>query len=464
MWRAEQFASEARRMEEQGRVGEARQLWARATAKAESVLVHHPTSRWADDALVLQGEGLARSGDCAAAAAPLASALATVTDEALGERATLAAVECALEAGELRRAAGLAAEVTGADDARRRARAAYLPGRTAEAQGDRPGAVEWFERSALVPAAAARLRLLVSLGRTDQALAGIAPLARRMSAEDEWTKLVAAVAEAEGVDAASTAAEEVLRQARLPTGQRARMLVADGDRLFAAGRIDRALARYRAAAGEAPDSADGGVARARLVRIHAAAASDLTQLEDLVAEARSLAVSAVGGRAVEEARALERLLGRVIGPHSSLAAELRAAELARDSLRAPALATRLFLAFAAHHPASVFAPKALVAGLALDPPQRDSIIRVLDSAYPTSPYTRVLYGEASPTYAAVEDSLATALGLAPGPAVAVARWAPPEPRPRGPQLADGPAAGRLPPVSPRRPAGGPEQPHMGRPR
>jgi hypothetical protein len=195
MWRAEQFAGEARRLEREGRLGEARQLWLRATAKAESVLAHHPRSRWADDALVLQGEGLARSGDCRAAAQPLATARATVTDRALAERATLAAIECAIATGDLRRAATLSVEVTDSHDGQRRARAAYLAGRTAEAQGDRVGAVGWFERSKLVAAAAARLQLLISLGRLDEALATIPALARRLTAEDEWTTLLAAVAE-----------------------------------------------------------------------------------------------------------------------------------------------------------------------------------------------------------------------------------------------------------------------------
>jgi hypothetical protein len=123
----------------------------------------------------------------------------------------------------------------------------------------------------------------------------------------------------------------------------------------------------------------------------------------------------------------------------------------------------LFLDYAARHPASIFAPKALVAALALDPPERDSIMRALDSAYATSPYTRVLRGEASPAYAAAEDSLAGALGvsLAWAAAFTAPRWAPPEVRPRGPGLTElVPPAAR--PAGPAPTGGDPARPGDGR--
>src|SRR6185436_15265363 len=80
MWSAEHYARDARRLEARGQETEARTQWSRAALKAESVLVRHPGSRWADDALVLRGEGLARAGACASAAAPIAKALSTVSD------------------------------------------------------------------------------------------------------------------------------------------------------------------------------------------------------------------------------------------------------------------------------------------------------------------------------------------------------------------------------------------------
>src|SRR3989442_13360208 len=74
MWNAEHLASQARKLERQDRVAEAQTYWAQAAVKAESVVARHPTSRWADAALVLEGEALARGGACAQAAAPPARA------------------------------------------------------------------------------------------------------------------------------------------------------------------------------------------------------------------------------------------------------------------------------------------------------------------------------------------------------------------------------------------------------
>src|SRR4029077_4233260 len=98
MWSADHFAAQARREERDGRRDEARASWAAAAVKAESIVAHHPHGRWADAALVLHGEGLAKSGACDRAAPPLARALASVKDPALRERATLAAAECSLDA------------------------------------------------------------------------------------------------------------------------------------------------------------------------------------------------------------------------------------------------------------------------------------------------------------------------------------------------------------------------------
>src|SRR5205807_3858664 len=85
-------------------------------------------------------------------------------------------------------------------------------------------------------------------------------------------------------------------------------------------------------------------------------------------------------------------------------------------------------------PASLFAPKAIIAALPLLPEATDSLRAHLDSAYAASPYTLALRGEPSPAYAAAEDSLAVALGmqvLAPTIGMAI-HVAAPTPGPRGP--------------------------------
>ena len=147
MWTAERFAKEARRLEARGQEPEARTQWARAAAKAESVLVHHPRSRWADDALVLRAEGLAHAGTCGEAAAPIAKALAAVSDAPLRERAGLAAAQCALTNGKPVEAERALAEALASNEPRRRSRAEYLAGQGAASRLENDVAVAHFRRS-----------------------------------------------------------------------------------------------------------------------------------------------------------------------------------------------------------------------------------------------------------------------------------------------------------------------------
>src|SRR5207247_11672 len=117
MWSADHLAGQARKQEQEGRREEARASWAQAAVKAESVVARHPHGRWADAALVLQGEGLAKSADCDRAATPLARALGSVKDTALLERAALAAAECDVAARDLAAGARLLADVSRAASA-----------------------------------------------------------------------------------------------------------------------------------------------------------------------------------------------------------------------------------------------------------------------------------------------------------------------------------------------------------
>jgi hypothetical protein len=73
------------------------------------------------------------------------------------------------------------------------------------------------------------------------------------------------------------------------------------------------------------------------------------------------------------------------------------------------LAGRLFLLVAERYPASVIAPKALLAAAGVRPALRDSVQQVLRRRYPDSPYTRAFAGDFRPEYTVIEDSLRTLL-------------------------------------------------------
>jgi hypothetical protein len=75
------------------------------------------------------------------------------------------------------------------------------------------------------------------------------------------------------------------------------------------------------------------------------------------------------------------------------------------------LAGSLFVEVARRWPASVFAPKAIVAAMTLLPERRDSLGDWLNDRYGQSPYAIALRGETAAAFPAAEDSLARALGI-----------------------------------------------------
>jgi hypothetical protein len=461
MWSADQLAHEAVRQEGRGQQAEARVTWGRAAEKAESVLVHHPHSRWADDALVLRGEALARSGACGLAAEPLRRALTTVADQTLWERAALAGAACLLAHGGARDVDHLLAPVLDSRDRARRSRAAYLAGTAALDRGDGLRAAQLFAQSARPEAGPARIRALLLAGRQPAAIGLIDSVARRTRDESEWAEVLNALSRAAGPALASTALDTLLRQGRWPAGARARLLITDGDRLRAAGLSARAAGRYAAARALVPDSVEGGLAQLRLVLAGTASletSADLdslaTRLEPLTAELR--------GPAQEEAQSWRRVVDAIRGDDTAEIASFRAAELARDTLDAPALAAHLFLGFATRFPNSLFAPKALIAACQLHGLAPDSLELLLRSRYPASPYTLAYRGAASPAFQAAEESLAFALGVArPADLPARGRFDGPRTGPRGPLLdppGNGAPAGGTPPARARPAVPGSESP------
>jgi predicted negative regulator of RcsB-dependent stress response len=439
MWSAERFARDARRYEARGVEGEARLSWARAAAKAESVLVHHPKSRWADDALVLQGVGLARSGACNAAYQPLSQVLSKVSDVALRERAEIAAATCALEHGAPREAERLLAPVRDSRDAGRRSQAALLTGQAALARGDPAAAAAAFAASREPEAAPGRVQALAAAGRLPEAMTVIDSVAARDDDADRWGLAVQEVARSGGPAAGADALDTLLARGRLRVADRARLLIADGDRLRHVRDFARALTRYDAAARLVPDSAEAGRAAVHALLIQAARATSDSDLAAITLALRDL-LGGLAGPAVSEARDLLTLLAAVRPVDAAEMPAFRGAELARDSLEAPGLAANLFLRFAADYPSSLFAPKALIAVAQLEADSLDFVRRTLQDHYPASPYTLAFHGEASPAFQTVEDSLAVAFGVSQralrvaAGALGGARFAPPRPGPPGPSL------------------------------
>lgn len=436
MWSAEQYANGARKLEGQGRESEARSQWAQAAAKAEAVVIKHPRSRWADDALVLQAEGLARSGSCEDAEEVIVRARAVAKDEALRERLALADAQCALAASQPVQAEAAVRGVLSSRDQARRSRAEYFAGVAAGLRLDHAAAVGHFRRSGEPAARPARAFSFLELGRAADAAAVIEEIGADPSFAEERADLLSRLSVVGGPELASATLDRLLTR-RIPLAEQARLLIADGDRRTGHGHYQEAAARYmRATAVGGLASNEAATAYVRVQRLTIIQATQRRDLEPVIAELRTLSR---GERASTEAKQLLDQVTPVIAePPSTMGARFHIAERVRDSLGAGALAGQLFLEVAAADPGSLYAPKALVAALALVPGRSDSIIAVLDSHYAGSPYTRALHGEASLAYAVAEDSLARELGVEvtslAGGSLSGLRFAPPIPRVRGPGI------------------------------
>lgn len=436
MWSAEQYAKGARKLEGQGMSSEARSQWAQAAAKAEAVVAKHPRSRWADDALVLQAEGLARSGSCEEAEAVIVRARGLAKDDALRERVELADAQCALAAGRPVQAEAAVREVLSSRDQSRRSRAEYFTGVAASLRLDHAAAVEHFRRSRELAALPACAYSLLELGRAADAAALIEEIGEEPTLAAERADLLNRLAVVGGPELASATLDRLVTR-RVPFAEQARLLIADGDRRAGHGHYQEAEARYvRAAAVGGLASNEATTAYVRVQRLTIMRATQRSDLVPVIEELRSLSQ---GERASTDAKQLLTQVTPVVAePPSSMGARLHIAERVRDSLGASALAGQLFLDVAAADTGSLYAPKALVAAVALLPERRDSIVGVLDTRYAGSPYTRAFHGEASVAYAVAEDSLARELGLemttvASAPSSGL-RFAPPIPRVRGPRL------------------------------
>ncbi|KPK06319.1 MAG: hypothetical protein AMS20_04950 [Gemmatimonas sp. SG8_28] len=411
LYNANRLAGEADRAEREGRVGEARSLWAQAAVKAESVATRYPDSRHRDDALLLWGRGLAHAGDCRRAVGPLGFAVDSSPDAGLRRVARLLLADCRLLLRQPSQAIIAVEPLLADSDSAVVQEALRFRGSAHLAAGDAERAV------AQVPLETGGLELArayTAHGALDRAVGTLQARASGAYRESEWRTALDELG-ARSPDRAAAVVDRLVARTDLTPGQRARVLAADAERRWERGDLAAAVQRYREVESVAADSAEGGVARSYLA---VAALRMLADLQELPAVEAQLADASRGGgtasRVVQPARDVAQAARMVLEDPTLPARDLKlfvVGEMLRDSLDAPNPATALFLAIAAQHPNSRFAPKALLAAAMLDPSRADSVREVLQVRYPYSPYTMVLHGEAGTQFAALEDSLRVLLQL-----------------------------------------------------
>ncbi|HEX9633537.1 MAG TPA: hypothetical protein VGA02_13840 [Gemmatimonadales bacterium] len=405
LYNANRLAREAERAERDGRTGEARSLWSQAAVKAESVVSRHPRSRYRDDALYLQGRALQGAGSCSHALPPLALAADSSPDVGLRARARLLLGDCRLQLREPESTLVAVAPVLEEGSAGAQSAARLLRGRALLQLGRNEAALEELTASGAREGAYAKAVALARLGRRAEAVGTLEGVLEGPYAEGSWLPTLDSVGRADPA-VLIPILERLAVHPDVRDGQRARLWLADGQRWLGAGDTATAERRFQAVRDLAADSTEGRAARAHLAVLAARRADAWMDVRALADSLRSAMQQ--GGEAV-----------RIGGPFASVLIRARnaldvdgmpmelflAAEDVRDSVGNRELAASLLEQVVERHAKTVLAPKALLALAAVRPAVGDSLVEILRTRYPESPYALVLAGAGSAAYEALEDSL-----------------------------------------------------------
>jgi tetratricopeptide (TPR) repeat protein len=422
MYNTNRLAKSARKAERDGRRFEATSLWGQVITRADSLVVRHPRSKYADEARVLRGLALARLGQCPEAVGPLGNlSLIDRTDD-LAEEAALALGQCQLEMGDAALADLAFVRVSESRDSVRRREARFQRARALRMTGRYEEALALMREA---PDPRGRNDLLLALagtGHADEAFALADSLLATHDSTLVWDSVVVTLGR-QDPRMASALVGRLQSDPKLTPELRARRLYEDALRL---ARVDSASSRARLEeTARLPGAGESGE-RARLQLLHLQLGAART-LDDLAAPGDSLAAMARRSSGVAaEAGQMQVTVTRLRQlPDSAAPAVPRGdlrlflgAEAARDTVGSPLLAAALFRRLADDWPASPYAPKALLAAERLDPTDMDASRARLDSLYADSPYLAIARGQDSPAYRVLEDSLeayaATLLVAQPG--------------------------------------------------
>jgi tetratricopeptide (TPR) repeat protein len=409
MYNANRLAHSARKAERDGRTFEANNLWGQVATKAESVVVRHPTSKYAEEAGVLRGVALARLGQCEQALGALSRVPLDSKPNDLTEDALLATGRCQLALGNIPASEAAFSQLLDSKNRERRREAHFQQARLLRQSGRYREALRALEGVKDPRADSERILALAGAGRLPQALALADSLIARRDTTRPWDSLVVMMGQQN--PAAASRLLDRIRPLRVPSPEvQARRLLEDGIRL-AHTDTARAAGRFREAISIGGSNAAAGRASLQLTLLDLRRARRVADLPPVIQ-----ALKAVSDRfetAAYEATQLGAIVESIHGAATSVTWEtplgdLRlflAAEAARDSLRAPALAEGLFHRILDDYPNSSYAAKVVLATQQLDSTWADSARGLLEGRYLDSPYLAVIRGEWSEEYRQLEDSL-----------------------------------------------------------
>ena len=346
--------------------GEASARFQRSAAIAETVLVRHPKSKWRDRALYIAARSGAMAAQCERAVPRLHQLLAgTTLNAAERDRSRLALATCEVRAGR-------------SADARPRLDSMF---RSADRDIARLSRI-WAARAALsmgdrdaVPAYLGNLDAgvlqweLISASMSAREYARVESLLVQRARLGDYREDVTRALRELLADGRVQAAERIVAQydaVRVRDDSRARMHYALGDMHARVG-LDSLARRHLFAARTLAqrDTVTAHDANARLALLDLSGVASVRELDTLVARQDSVVWRTSYARQVAERVLLFRLLASR-GDAESASLYL-AAEIARDSLRAPRLSRALFLRVAREAPSSPLVPNAWYAAALLEP-------------------------------------------------------------------------------------------------
>ncbi len=409
VYNAKRLARAAERAERDGRTIEARDYWGQVVVKADSVVARHPASGYVPEVQLLRGRALARMGQCVEAVPALEQSVAISTDSAAIEAGLFELARCQALAGNMSGSADAFGRLVGAHDPQRRQEARYEYANALVLAGRYDEALVAIDSLGDDPRAAAeRMVATGGAGHLADAFALADSGLARADTTLPWDSLLAAAGRRDPVAVSGFVDRLVAMPAATPA-MRSRWLLGDGVRLFG---VDSARADARLAQAASGDATEAG-ATARLRRIQVALARS-RDASDLALAVDSLeAIKLLPTVSVEAERILPAVVrvraaadsAELKPPQGDLALFL-AAELARDVLDAPALATTLLQRLVTAWPDSPYAPKAMLAMHRLGPGTGGDTLRtLLETRYAGNPYVAALRGEDPPGLRALEDSL-----------------------------------------------------------
>lgn len=410
MYNARRLTGAAEKAEREGRTLDASSYWGQVAVKAESVIVKHPDSKWADLALLLRGRALANMGQCGQAIQPLERALARLTDPEQHEQTVLTLARCRLELGDSAAAtamyAGLINSQTPAH--RRTARLQYAGALIGQHQYQQ--ALTVLDSVGGREARALRVVALGGVGRVPEAVAlGDSALADKDTLVN-WPAFLNAVGSRDPVEA-SRLVDTLGAHLKLNSIVMAKWYLADGGRLLATDTA-AAIKRYEASIRDGGERAAAWSARLAVALLRLRSVRSVGDLAGVRFQLDT--ISKGDGMAADSAGQILKLVTRLQAVDSVVAGspegDLRlfyAGETARDSLGMRGLAAELFRQVPIGWPDSPYAPKALLVLIQLDPAFADSARQLLTSRYVDSPYLAIIRGDSAPGYRVLEDSMRT---------------------------------------------------------